>query len=236
MIKIKKLGFIPLFLLLACQNEQNLSSNTMPDSMPKKAVVKEVIQTTSYTYLKVLKNNEYQWIAINKQEIQEGAGIYYEEGLRMENFTSPELQRTFDIVYFVQEISQTPIKKEMPPVISGTEPQKPMLTKQNIKIEQPQGAVSIANLYSKRNSYSGKKITVRGKVTKVNLAIMNRNWIHIQDGTADGENFDLTVTTTDAPQQGDIITYSGVLKLNRDFGMGYSYEILLEDAVSVDIN
>jgi hypothetical protein len=222
--------------IIACQENQNTVNNSMPDFDTQKALVKEVIQTTSYTYLRVLKNNDYQWIAINKQDVAEGAKIYFDDGLKMENFTSLELRRTFETVYFVSAISDKPISHSMPGAITGNQPQKPVISKQDIKIEQPDGAVSIAELYAKRGSFSGKNVKIKGKVTKINMAIMNRNWIHIQDGTADGKNFDLTITTNDEPKSGDIVFYSGTLKLNQDFGMGYSYEILLEDATPIVIN
>ncbi len=224
---------IPVFIL-SCQNSQNPSNIEVPGQSDQKAVVKEVIQTSSYTYLLVEKNDQEQWIAINKQEMKEGAVIYFEEGLKMENFTSPELQRTFASVYFVQEISDQPITHDMPKGMTGTEPQKPVLNKMDIRVEQPEGGVTIGELYAKRDSYSGKNVKVRGKVTKVNLAILERNWVHIQDGTADGENFDLTVTTDNVPQVGDVVTYTGTLTLNKDFGSGYSYELLLENGMPVE--
>ncbi len=96
-------------------------------------------------------------------------------------------------------------------------------------------AFRLVNLYAKRNEYAGKTIKVKGQVTKVNIAIMERNWVHIQDGTADGENFDLTITTIHEPKVGDVITYSGTLILNKDFGSGYSYELLLENASPAEI-
>jgi hypothetical protein len=70
-------------------------------------------------------------------------------------------------------------------------------------------------------------------VVKVNEQVMGKNWVHIQDGTADGSNFDLTVTTTELPAVNDEITFKGKLTLNKDFGYGYSYEVIMEDAVVV---
>ncbi|MBM3435719.1 MAG: hypothetical protein FJY07_05825 [Bacteroidetes bacterium] len=228
------IALLSFICLMACQNEQIRTGNPLPVTAGHKAEVKEVIQTTSYTYLRVLKNNQYQWIAINKQDIQAGSIIYYEGGLKMEKFTSPELKRTFEEVYFVQNISDKPITPETPAMISGSEPKKPVLTKQELKIDQPEGTVTISELYARRDSYSGKTVKVRGKVTKVNLAIMNRNWVHIQDGTADGEYFDLTITTNHQPREGDIVTYTGILTIDKDFGSGYSYSLILENAEPFD--
>lgn len=236
MLKIIKLSAVLLtVIIVSCQNKQkesNISTNLHGN---QKAEVKEVIQTSAYTYLKVDNNNKEVWIAITKQDIKEGSTVYYKEGLKMENFTSPELQRTFEAVYFVQEISDQPIKAKMPEELMGSEPKKPVLSKLDIKIEQPEGGISIGELYAKRNEYSGKTVKVKGQVTKVNIAIMERNWIHLQDGTSEGKDFDLTITTIHEPKVGDVVTYSGTLSLNKDFGSGYSYELLLEDASPIEL-
>jgi hypothetical protein len=64
---------------------------------------------------------------------------------------------------------------------------------------------------------------------------METNWIHIQDGTEHDGQFDLTVTTNQTAEPGEIIIVRGRIALNRDFGYGYSYEVLMEDAeISVD--
>jgi hypothetical protein len=244
----KKIIFF-VFLLALITTSCNLGSSSKNAAGSEydyqKAEVREVIQTTSYTYLRVEKNNQEQWIAISKQDINEGDIVYYEEGLEMTNFESAELHRTFESVYFVMDISDQPIKHGMPGGKSGgghsdmgggmegNQPQKPVISKLDIQIEQPQGGTAIRDLYAKRDTYSGKMVTVRGQVTKVNSGIMGKNWVHLQDGTADGDNYDLTITTDDEPVMGEIVTYSGTLSLEKDFGYGYSYALLLEEAVQL---
>jgi len=209
----------------------------------QKGVVKEVIQTSSYTYMRVEKNSEEQWIAVEKMNANVGDIVYYEEEMEMKNFKSPELGRTFESVYFIAEISKQPLNKEMPGGmhgdmggdVHGTQPQKPVLSKLDIMIEQPEGGTTIANLYAKRETYGGKMVTVKGQVTKVNESIMGTNWVHLQDGTADGENFDLTITTQEVHDVGEVVTYSGILSLDKDFGAGYFYALIVEDAVVLEM-
>lgn len=238
---IKKIGFLALtvFIVTSCQlgPEKGKSTNASNDQGSE---VLEVLQTSSYTYLRVDKDGAEQWIAVMKGEYNTGDMVFYEPGLEMKQFKSPELNRTFETVFFVQEISNQPLasqmQKEMPPQgggMTGTEPKKPVLKKLDISIVQPEGGISIAELYANRKNYEGKLVKVKGQVTKVNEGIMGRNWVHIQDGTADGENFDLTVTTDDGPMVGEIITFSGTLSLNKDFGAGYTYEVILEEAMPV---
>jgi uncharacterized protein YycO len=76
----------------------------------------------------------------------------------------------------------------------------------------------------------GQTVSVKGKVVKVNNGIMKRNFLHIQDGTGDANNNDLSVTSKQTANVGDEVTITGVVVLNRDFGMGYSYPLLIEEA------
>ena len=62
---------------------------------------------------------------------------------------------------------------------------------------------------------------------------MGRNWVHLQDGTGnpDDNTHDLVVTTSLEPEADwDIITMEGLLTANKDFGSGYSYDVIIEDA------
>jgi len=228
------------FIIASCQLGPNKPKVSDAGDEGQGYEIKEVLQTSSYTYLRVERQEVEQWIAVLKGDFKEGDIVYYEKGLEMKNFESSELNRTFETVYFVDVISDQPLMQEMPVQkpggVTGDQPQKPVLTKMDIKIEQPEGAVSIAELYANRSQYAGKIVKVKGQVTKVNEGIMGRNWIHMQDGTADGDNFDLTVTTDDAPLIGEIVTFSGTLNLNRDFGAGYTYEVILEEAVPVSVH
>ncbi|MGW8313899.1 MAG: nucleotide-binding protein, partial [Desulfuromonadales bacterium] len=71
---------------------------------------------------------------------------------------------------------------------------------------------------------------VRGKVVKFSPQIMGKNWIHIQDGTGEAGSNDLTVTTNTTANVGDTVVISGTLTADKDFGYGYQYSVLVEDA------
>ena len=200
----------------------------------KKLLSKKSFKQHRIHLLRVEKNNEDLWLAVIKQDFTEGAVIYYTGGLKMTNFESPELKRTFETVYFVQNISNSPININSSMNMPDSHSKKAALKKLDIQISQPEGAVSIGELYEKREAFSGKQVKVRGQVTKVNTAILGKNWIHIQDGTSSGESFDLTLTTDQQPKEGDIITYSGILNLDKDFGMGYFFAVILEEAKPVE--
>jgi hypothetical protein len=87
-------------------------------------------------------------------------------------------------------------------------------------------------VWANRASLAGKAVTVSGKVVKFNGGILGRNWVHVQDGSgkaADGTN-DLTLTTDATTRVGDVITVTGTVILNKDFGSGYAYKVMLESA------
>jgi hypothetical protein len=193
------------------------------------AVVQQVLQATSYTYLNVLEADKDYWIAISKRQIEPGTTISFADALEMNNFQSKDLKRTFDKIYFVSRIdaggSVVP-QPSMSPTHQGT----PEPEKKEVLVEPAEGGVTIGQLYANRDSYAGKTVLVKGQVTKVNRAIMDKNWVHLQDGTSDAGSFDLTVTTTDDVKVGDLATFEGKITLNKDFGAGYSYEVIMEEA------
>jgi len=91
---------------------------------------------------------------------------------------------------------------------------------------------TVADIFANKDKLAGKEVTVRGKVMKFSPMIMGRNWVHIQDGTGDaasGTN-DLTVTTSDSVKVGDTVLVKGKLAANKDFGAGYSYDVIIEEA------
>ena len=99
-------------------------------------------------------------------------------------------------------------------------------------IPQPAGGTSIAEVWANRVSLAGKTVTVRGKVVKFHAAIMNRNWLHLHDGTgkaADGTH-DLTFTTDDVTKVGDTVTATGTVAVDKDFTAGYKYGVIVEGA------
>jgi hypothetical protein len=102
--------------------------------------------------------------------------------------------------------------------------------KQDISVKPAEDGITIAELFARKDSYAGKTVKIRGQVTKYNAAIMKKNWVHIQDGSEYSGKFDLTATTEMETAVGEVITIEGTVALNKDFGYGYSYDVLLEDS------
>ena len=90
--------------------------------------------------------------------------------------------------------------------------------------------VSVEQVNKQMNDLSGKQVELNGEVTKVNNGIMRRNFVHIKDGTGSGNSSSLIVTTQDTAEVGQKIKVVGTVKLGTDFGMGYSYPLLVENS------
>jgi len=193
--------------------------------------VKDILQTSSYTYLFVTENSEEFWIAVRKLNAKVGDDVYYEKSLVMKDFKSKELDRVFETVLFVQDNTSTPTANIKVKMGAKKMPQKVDKKVAGIQVSAPADGISIAELFKNREQYAGKKVKVSGQVVKVNNGIMGKNWIHIQDGTADTDNYDLTLTTQNKANMGDIISIEGTVYLKKEFGAGYSYDLIIEEAV-----
>jgi hypothetical protein len=234
-----KFSFLILVLAIgfsACAKKEE-PKNTSASSIvagTHKAVVQEVLQVTQYTYVRVNENGNDFWVAAPKTNIEKGAVVYFGATMEMKNFKSTDLNRVFDSVFFVQEISTSPVapgtSSPHNDEASTNVGQKPVMEKAGIVVAKVPGGISVAALYSNLSKYEGKSVKIRGKILKLNSGIMGKNWVHIQDGTEYKGKFDLTVTTLSDVKVGDDVTFQGKISLNKDFGYGYSYPVLLEDA------
>ncbi|NOY94801.1 MAG: DNA-binding protein [Chlorobi bacterium] len=229
-LRLKLLLISFIFITAACVKKTKQETKVNIASGVHKILVEEVIQATSYTYVKAKEDGMEKWIAIPKRELEVGKTYYYKDALEMNNFESKDLKRTFKSIYFVQVLTE----QESPGISNNNSPhnsKKTELKKKDL-IAPVDGGLTIAGLYSKRDSYAGKIITLSAEVVKVNNGIMGKNWIHVQDGSGDfdSKNFDLTVTTKDTVKVGDKVTVTGKLALNKDFGVGYVYKVIVEDA------
>lgn len=238
---------IGIFFLFAAGCSSEEGANDSNSQAP--VTVVEVVQTSNYTYLKVDEAGEEKWMAVTRRDAKAGDEYYYTDAMLMEDFESKELERTFEKILFVDNISSEPVStseadshaeqdhamqnphggEDMESVVSK-QSGKHQAVKTDVNIELPQGAVSIAELYKNKADYEGKKVKVSGVVTKFSPAIMDRNWVHLQDGTEHEGEFDLTVTTLEAVEEGDTVIMEGTLSVDKDFGYGYFYKILLEDS------
>ncbi|MBI2966492.1 MAG: hypothetical protein HYY40_01595 [Bacteroidetes bacterium] len=245
-MKLIPLISVIVALMLACGSNPNSQPAGLNQTDVHKVLAQEVIQTTNYTYLRVEENEIEQWLAVPKMEASAGGTYYYKGGgMLMKDFKSKELNRTFTEILFLEQVRSTPEFADKiipPPTPHGADPHNTIpvteskantnvaTDKKSVKIEPVKDGITIAELYKNKKSYSGKTVKVKGEVTKFNPYIMDKNWIHLQDGTDYSGKFDLTATTNFETKVGDIITLQGIIALDQDFGYGYAYELLMQDA------
>ena len=117
---------------------------------------------------------------------------------------------------------------------AGSEGAKAPAASEPIKVEKAKGAdaYTVSETYEMAGKLDKKTVVVQGKVVKVSKGIMGKNWVHLRDGSGDpgkGTN-NLVVTTQDVPKVGDVVTAKGTLYKDKDFGAGYLYKVIVEEA------
>lgn len=220
-------------LLFSCtgKKKEPMQPIDLASLAAREVKVEEVIQTTSYTYLRVIEKGKEVWMAVTKMAANVGDVFYYGNGLEMLDFESKELGRVFDRVLFVEDLRTQPNKTmSMHHSMTGHGMNEAGGAREDLQLEPVAGGITIGELFKNRETYRGKKVVVTGKVVKVNKDIMSRNWVHLQDGTAHEGKYDLTLTTNEMVELDELVTFEGTVAVDKDFGAGYFYELIVEGA------
>jgi hypothetical protein len=208
-----------------------------------------------YTYVQIEVGGQPVWAATTHFPVAVGDGVTVFGGLPMANFHSKTLNRDFPVIYFSGRIvvtsgatagaESTPLLPPGHPALPKAEsvalpPNHPSLTGQPTAgakvdltgIARAEGGKTVQEINFDRAQLSGQSVTVRGKIVKYNAMVMGKNWLHIRDGSgsADRKDNDLTITTAMPAKLGDTVVVIGRVATNRDFGSGYQYGVIIEDA------
>ena len=197
--------------------------------------ISEIITASGYTYVAIDVDGKKIWAAGPVSTFKVGDTVGFSMDMPIANFQSRSLERTFDRIYFVDGfITQdgTPSEKSSKMSLShGSNatghPAPTPSGKVTVEIVKVEGGKDIAEIYKEKASLSGKPVKVAGEVTKYTPNILGFNWIHIRDNSSDS---DLTITTSDTVAVGDVIVVKGLIALDKDFGYGYVYPVILEEA------
>jgi hypothetical protein len=193
--------------------------------------VLETMNAGNYVYARVSTPGGEKWLAGPKSELRVGDVVEWRPGSEMKNFASKTLDRTFDSIWFVDRIDVAGAAAGSSTAPHGSISDKAAGDVPVQGISRADGGLTVSEIYDGRAKLEGKEIVVRGKVVKSNTGVMQRNWLHLRDGTrgAGGEN-DLTVTTSGTAKVGDTVVVRGKVALGKDFGFGYRYDVMLETA------
>lgn len=211
-----------------------------------KGKVLERLDAPPYSYLRLETSQGEAWAAVPKTEVEKGNEVTISGALPMTNFESKSLKRKFDTVYFGTlagpEAAAPPVAMDapgqMPPTPAGVAAQHAAAAAGpqdvgDVRVAKATGADArtVAEVYAQRTALKEKTVTLRGKVVKFNEGIMGRNWVHVRDGSGTaGKDNDLTITTNDRTAVGEVILVKGTVRVDKDFGAGYAYPVIVEDA------
>jgi hypothetical protein len=228
----------------------------MPSGATATGKVLETMDAAGYTYVHLDAPSGKIWAATSPTKVEVGQVLTVPLEMPMQNFHSNALKRDFPLIYFASRVSHggeplparaaagpagapgaaAPAAAAMPAQMPAGHPQVGSAGSGPVTVTEvippPAGGQSIADLWAKRAALGGKTVVVRGKVVKFLSGIMGHNWAHLQDGTGvakDGTH-DITITTDATVKQGDVITATGTLAVDKDFGAGYKYGAIVEDA------
>ncbi len=199
----------------------------------KKAAEGEVMETMNaggYTYVLVKTGSEEIWAAAPEVSVKVSDKVSFQDGMPMTDFPSPSLKRTFKLVYFVPALvingaAAAPVARV------GGAPGGAATFEVEVKgIKKVEGGKTVGELFASKATMGGKPVKVRGIVVKYNAGIMGSNWLHIKDGSGEKGADDLTVTTQATANVGDKVVIEGTVGIEKDFGAGYKYGLIVEDA------
>ena len=190
----------------------------------------EVIEVDAYTYVRLKTSEGDKWVAVSRAGIKKGEKITVENASMMPNFESKTLNRKFDKIWFGQlgGAAGKQAKAESNPHGAA----QPAAGVEKVAKATGADAKTVAEVVGGKGALKDKTVTVRGKVVKVTSGVMNKNWLHIQDGTgkAADNTHDLIVTSKEPASMGEVITARGTVRTDVKMGAGYAFDVLVEDA------
>jgi hypothetical protein len=201
-----------------------------------KGEVLEVKDVDNYTYLRLKTNNGEVWSAIATAPVKKGATVTIEDAAQMDNFESKSLKKTFAKIFFGR-LATAPGAGAAGGTAQVSAAHAGIAKTDftgDVKVPKASGAQAhtVAEIISKSTELKDKSVLLRARVVKFNAAIMGKNWIHLRDGSgsAAAATDDLLATSGDSVKVGDTVLISGTVRKDKDFGSGYAYKVIIEDA------
>lgn len=179
------------------------------------ARVTEALAGDGRSYLRIEEAGYDFWVSVPRLEVKVGDAVLLGRGPLQADVASAELRRTFPAITVIERVR----------VASAAEA--------GAVLAPPEGGVSLADLYARRTELAGKPVKVRGRVVKANLGIFGKNWYHLRDGTGTDGSDDLTVNGAAELAVGDVVVAEGTLTTDKDYGFGYFFAAIVEDATLV---
>jgi hypothetical protein len=215
--------------------------------------VVETMNAASYTYVQLDNGRTKIWAAAPQFSVKVGDRVALGDAMPMTQYYSKTLQRTFDVIYFSSNLrvngdaprgaipagsaagagistASGELPKGHPAIPNTSATRSAPVAFDLANIKRIEGGQTVVEILTGREKFVGKSIAVRGRVVKFNGGILGKNWLHVRDGSGGEGTNDLTVTTDAVARVGDIVLVTGMLASDRDFGSGYKYALIVENA------
>lgn len=186
----------------------------------------ETFDSGGYTYVHLKTDKGSVWAAGPKTRINKSDKVSFIGKVAMIDFYSKSLDRKFKNIYFVDAFIINGVKAGAMVIDPHKKIKQPEATKLKT-FEKAKNGKTIAEILKNKDTLAGKIVKVRGQVSKYTAGVMGKNWLHIRDSSSDQ---DITITTDTSAKLNDIVLAEGKLILNKNYGYGYVYEVLIEDA------
>jgi hypothetical protein len=242
MIPMKKIGIavwlgLGSALLLSGVGGGQEESPAAAASRPPEATgsvsgkVVETMNAAGYTYVHVDTGGEKLWFAAPGFKVAVGDEVVVPAGAEMRDHYSKTLDRSFEVIYFVGGIrveGAPDASSKSPFQHSGAGPAEEFELTGIAKVD---GGKTIAEIFDAGSGLAGQTVSVRGRVVKFSPRILGVNFVHLRDGTSSKQGKgDLTVTTKTDVEVGALVVVRGLVAADKDFGFGYTYDLIVEDA------
>ena len=225
---------ISIMIVSGCSKSEKIEDKSSAMNVLSGEII-QIVDVDSYTYMELKSDDGNIWIAAANILVEKGNVVYYSNPLLMKDFYSKTLDRSFSQIYFVNKVyfnKELRAKSVNKQTMGGHSTMtSAVIIDKNYTIEKAEGGYNIAELYKNAESLKNNKILLKAKVIKYLTNIMGKNWVHLQDGSEFNGKFDMTITSSEKFDQGEIVVIEGVLKIEQDFGYGYYYPVLIENAV-----
>jgi len=197
----------------------------------------EIHDAMGYKYLKVDEEGKELWVAISNAPVAVGERIGYDKNTIMKNFQSKTLKRKFDAVVFASDVylAQKTKKPATMKEMLALETQQ-TVKKEESAVAKPfvkKEAYTIEEIHLWKKDLAGQTISIKAKVFKVSKQIMKLDWVHLGDGSGNEKMLtdDLVFTASESSiKAGDSVIATGKVIINKDFGFGYFYPVLIQNA------
>ena len=224
-----------LISILMFNVQASMAAETDSVPGPKTGTVAETMDSGGYSYLRL--EEQGIWIATASLPVAVGDKVQYTGGMEMRNFVSKSLDRTFESIFFIQNVSIESKDIDALHAAAQGHESKGMPIPKPAAVEAPAAGEitrltkgkTVADIFAESAQLNEQTVSLNAKVIKVSKNIVGKNWITLQDGTGTESDNKLLATSQELVEPGDTVTATGIVRTDIDIGSGYKYKVLMEE-------